>query len=97
VPHLSSSGSRQAEWNSWISSAQAKTTFVTFFVFLQFLFIDFLKVFLPRFPKMISVFKLALELWDASLSLQKQWDKIICKVLVVIKSCVLESMCCKML
>jgi hypothetical protein len=35
---------------------------------------------------MISVFKLALELWDASLSLQKQWDKIIrpeCKVLVV--------------
>jgi hypothetical protein len=43
VPHLSSSGSRQAEWNSWISSTQAKTTFVTFFVFLQFLFIGFLE------------------------------------------------------
>jgi hypothetical protein len=43
---------------------------------------------------MISVFKLALELWDASLSLQKQWDKIMCpeyRVLVGIKSCVLES------
>jgi hypothetical protein len=26
---------------------------------------------------MISVFKLALELWDASLSLEKQWNKII--------------------
>ncbi len=36
---------------------------------------------------MISVFKLALELWDASLSLQKQWDNIICpEFLVVIKS-----------